>query len=53
MLLIIESLLTGDFGTLRLKLAIVSIMWLLVTIAISLDLVSGWRKAEERGEQRT
>lgn len=53
MLLIIESLLTEDFVTLRLKLAIVSIMWLLVAIAISLDLISGWRKAKERGEQRT
>ncbi|GAB6122261.1 phage holin family protein [Dysgonomonas termitidis] len=53
MLLIIESLLTGDFVTLRLKLAIISIMWLLVAIAISLDLISGWRKARERGEQRT
>ena len=53
MLLIIESLLTEDFVTLRLKLAIVSIMWHLVAIAISLDLISGWRKAKERGEQRT
>ncbi|WP_156032711.1 phage holin family protein [Prevotella sp. 10(H)] len=53
MLLIIESFLTEDFVTLRIKLAIVAIMWLLVAIAISLDLVSGWRKAKERGEVRT
>lgn len=53
MLLFIESLLTGDFATLRLKLAIVGIMWLLVTLAIIIDLISGWHKAKERGEART
>jgi len=49
----IEAYLTEDFGTLRIKLAIVGIMWLLVAIAIVLDLVSGWRKAKERSEART
>lgn len=49
----IESFLTEDFSTLRIKLAIVAIMWLLVAVAITLDLVSGWRKAKQRGEART
>lgn len=49
----IEAFLTEDFETLRLKLAIVGIMWLLVAIAIALDLVSGWRKAKIRNEART
>lgn len=49
----VESFLTEDFSTLRIKLAIVAIMWLLVAIAITLDLVSGWRKAKQRGEART
>lgn len=49
----VESFLTEDFSTLRIKLAIVAIMWLLVAVAITLDLVSGWRKAKQRGEART
>ncbi|MFV0419331.1 MAG: phage holin family protein [Dysgonomonas sp.] len=49
----IEAFLTEDFDTLRLKLAIVGFMWLLVAIAISLDLISGWRKAKIRNEART
>ncbi len=53
MLLIIQSYLTQDFSDVRLKLAIVGIMWLFVAIAITLDLVSGWRKARERNEART
>ncbi|MBD8388206.1 phage holin family protein [Dysgonomonas sp. BGC7] len=53
MLLIIESLLSGDFASLRFHLAIVAIMWLIVAIAIILDLASGWRKAKERNEART
>lgn len=52
-ILFIQSFLNKDYHTLKIKLAIVSIMWLLVTIAIGLDLVSGWRKAKERGEART
>lgn len=49
----VEALLTEDFVTLRFKLAIVGIMWLLVAAAIILDLISGWRKAKERQEART
>lgn len=53
MLLFIESLLNEDYGELKIKLAITGIMWLFVAISIVLDLVSGWRKAKERGEART
>lgn len=53
MMLFIQSLLTGDFVSLRFKLAIVGIAWLLVAIAIIIDLFSGVRKARERGEMRT
>lgn len=49
----IEAFLTEDFDTLKLKLAIVGIMWFLVAVAITLDLVSGWRKAKIRNEART
>jgi len=52
-MLIIESYLTRDFDDVRLKLAIVGIMWLFVAVAIISDLVSGWRKARERCEART
>ncbi len=52
-LLFIHSLLTGDYTDLRIKLAIIAIMWLFVAIAITLDLISGWRKAKERGEAHT
>lgn len=53
MILFIESFLTGDFETLRLKLAIIGIMWILVSLAMAIDLICGWRKAKERGEART
>jgi len=53
MLLIIESYLNQDFAEVRFRLAIVGIMWLFVAIAITLDLISGWRKAKERSEART
>lgn len=53
MLLFIESLLSENYGELKIKLAIVGIMWLFVAVAIVLDLASGWRKARERGEART
>ncbi len=53
MLLFIEYLLTEDHVTFRIKLAIVLIMWLMVFVAIVLDLISGWRKAKERREART
>lgn len=49
----VEAFLTEDYNALRMKLAIIAIMWLLVALAITLDLVSGWRKAKERGEART
>lgn len=49
----VEAFLIEDFETLRIKLAIVGIMWLLVAVAIVLDLISGWRKAKERNEART
>lgn len=49
----IEAFLTEDFETLRIKLAIIAIMWFLVAIAIILDLISGWRKAKQRNESRT
>lgn len=52
-LLFIESFLTGNYSDLRFKLAIVGIMWFMVTVSIALDLISGWRKAKERGEART
>lgn len=51
--LFINPLLSGDTATLRSQIAIVAIMWLLVAIAIIIDLVSGIRKAKERGEMRT
>lgn len=53
MILFIESLLTGDLDALRIKLGIVTIMWLLVALAIGIDLISGWHKAKLRGEART
>lgn len=49
----IESFLTEDYDALKVKLAIIGIMWLLVAIAISIDLISGWKKAKQRGEART
>ncbi len=51
--LIIQTLLTGDYQTARIDAAIIGIMWLLVAIAIVIDLFSGVRKARERGEMRT
>lgn len=53
MLLFLESLLNQDYGTFKMKLAIVGVMWLFVAVAVVLDLISGWRKARERGEART
>lgn len=52
-LLIVQSLLSGDFQTARLNAAIIGIMWLLIAVAIIIDLFSGVRKARERGEMRT
>lgn len=53
MMLFIQSLLSGDYQAFEFKLAIVAIMWFMVTVAMALDLISGYRKAKERGEART
>ncbi len=53
MLLFIQSFLHRDYQSLREELLIVAIMWSMVTIAMALDLISGYRKAKERGEART
>lgn len=53
MYLFIQSLLEENYTELHLKLAIVLFMWLFVTIAMSADLIAGWRKAKERGEVRS
>jgi len=53
MILFIDSLLRGDFTSLKIKLAIVGIMWLFVLISIIVDLISGYSKAKQRGEART
>lgn len=52
-MIFIQSLLNGDFQTLRFKLGVVAIMWLLVAVAMVIDLVSGVQKARQRGELRT
>ncbi len=52
-LLFIQSYLKDDYQSLEFKLAIVAIMWGIVTIAMALDLLSGYRKAKDRGEART
>jgi hypothetical protein len=49
----VQLLLSEDYNALRFKLAIVAIMWLLVAIAVAIDLISGWKKAKKRGEART
>ena len=49
----IKHLLEGDYSHLRFTLAIVICMWILVTLAFSIDLIAGYRKAKERGEART
>lgn len=49
----IQHLLDGNYDAARLQAAIIGIMWLLVAIAICIDLFSGVRKAKERGEMRT
>ena len=51
--LFIQPFFEGNYNDLRLKLAIVLIMWLFVSIAMGVDLLAGWRKAKERGEART
>lgn len=53
MFLFIDSLLKGDYSALKIKLAIVGIMWLFVLTAIIIDLISGYSKAKQNGEFRT
>lgn len=52
-LIFIQSMLSGDYQVLKFKLVVVVIMWFIVTVAMILDLLSGYRKAKERGEART
>lgn len=49
----IQSYLNGDYTQLRTVLAIIIIMWVFVAVAMIVDLVSGVRKAKQRGEMRT
>lgn len=53
MLLLINSLIEGDFSNLLKKLEIAGVMGLIVLIAIGIDLVSGVRKAKKLGLART
>lgn len=52
-LLFIQSFLNEDYHAFKHKIAVVGFVWLLVAIAIIIDLISGVRKAKERGEMRT
>lgn len=49
----IQAFLSENYGSLRFHLAIIGIMWVIVAIAMTADLISGWRKAKERNEART
>lgn len=51
--LFIQAFLNGDTHALKFKLAIVGFMWAIVTLAMVIDLLSGYQKAKERGEART
>lgn len=51
--LFINSYLTKDYETLSTKLELVIIMWIIVLIAIIIDLISGLRKASQLGEIHT
>ena len=53
MLLFIQSFLNDDDQSLMFKLAIVGFMWVIVTVAMIVDLLSGYNKAKQRGEART
>jgi len=52
-LLFIRAYLEGDFDLLELKLKAVLIIWSIVLLAIIIDLISGLKKAKQRGELRT
>lgn len=52
-IVMIQHLLGGNYQELKSTLAIIGFMWLLVAAAITIDLISGVRKAKERGEMRT
>jgi len=49
-LLFIQSILSGDFPTLKVKMLVVCIAWIAVLAAIVIDLFSGVKKAKLRGE---
>lgn len=51
--LFINSFLSKDYETLSTKLELVMIMWIIVLIAIIIDLISGLRKATVLGEIHT
>lgn len=51
--LFINSFLHKDYHALATKLELVLIMWIIVLVAIIIDLVSGIKKAKELGELRT
>ena len=52
-ILLIESFLQGDYDTVRQRLSVIVIIWVLVGIAIAVDLFVGYRKAKQRKEART
>ena len=52
-LLFIQSVLEKDFAALEQKLMFVGICWIMVVVAIIIDLISGVHKAKLRGELRT
>ena len=51
--LLIESFLHKDYEIFKIRLAIILIIWVLVGVAIAVDLISGCRKAKQRNEVRT
>lgn len=51
--LFINSFIAKDYATLYSKLELVLIMWLIVLVAIIIDLISGLRKANQLGEIHT
>ena len=52
-LLLIEPFLKGEYEIVKMRLGIILIIWVLVGIAVAVDLISGVRKAKQRGEIRT